>query len=106
MVGFVVLGCAFQQIGAVMKYTVIFAALLLAACQPKTLSELSYSETKQVFSQIHQRCTDQGIPPGHPEREACIKQELTKEDATRRADVAKDRSAVACINANGVVMCQ
>lgn len=87
-------------------FAILAAAFLLTACQAKTLQELSYSETKQVFSAIHQRCTDQGIPPGHPEREACIKQELTKEDATRRAEVAKDRSSVACINSNGVMLCQ
>lgn len=90
-----------------MRYLAILAmGLLLTACQAKTLQELSYSETKQVFGAIHQRCTDQGIPPGHPEREACIKQELTKEDATRRAEATKQRSAVMCQTFNGVTMCQ
>lgn len=95
-----------STIGGMMRAIVLLASLALAGCQTKTLQEMSYTETKDVFGRIHQRCTEQGIAPNSPERDACIKQELTKEDATRRLAATRERSAVMCQTFNGVTMCQ
>lgn len=72
----------------------IAAALALAGCQQnKPIAELSYSEVKELAGVIRQRCEAQGVKQGGPEWDACTKQEISRESATRNRRAAAIASA-------------
>lgn len=69
------------------------AALSLAACQgPKQVSDMSYTEMKQLAAEITQRCIDQGAKPGTPEMDLCGQIEA-KREVNSRQGAAQNRAA-------------
>lgn len=86
-----------------MRY--ILAVLLLAGCQSKPIEQMSYSETKELAKQLHQRCAAQGAPQGSPEFEGCMKQEVGREASLRRERHDRLQSGVTCFNSFGTVIC-
>jgi hypothetical protein len=67
--------------------------MLLASCQTTPVQQLSYSETKTLAKQLHQRCADQGIPMGHAEFDACMQQEVSREAYTHHANQQRQQHA-------------
>ena len=90
-----------------MRNVVVLIALVaaLAGCQTKTVEEMSYSERKQLASVISKRCADQGYTDGNPEMPACIKQEVSREVATRRREAARE-DAISASGGGGTTYCQ
>ncbi|RWO34732.1 MAG: hypothetical protein EOS10_00045 [Mesorhizobium sp.] len=86
-----------------MRY--MLAVVLLAGCQSKPIEQLSYSETKELAKQLHQRCAAQGAPRGSAEFDACMKQEVSREGSIRRDAAARRQSGIACFNSFGTVIC-
>lgn len=82
------------------------AVLTLAGCQQnKPVSELSYTELKQVAAQIEQRCVDQGAPRGSSGWDMCIKQEATRETARRNRARQIADSTVICNQVGSSTIC-
>lgn len=86
--------------------------LTLAACQTKTVEEMSYSERKELAGQIAARCYAQGVKAGSPEYEQCSAVEVQREAAMRRRAAAREdaaaaapRRATSCQNFGGNVVC-
>ncbi len=80
----------------------------LAACQSKPIEQMSYSETKALALQLHQRCADQGAPQGSPEFDICMKQEISREASIRneRAERKRNyRGPVVCNRSFNTVIC-
>lgn len=77
----------------------------LAGCQAnKPLSELTYTELKQVAVDIEKRCADQGAPRGSPNWDVCTKQEVTRENA-RRNRIASSAGPTVCTAVGYTVIC-
>lgn len=89
-----------------MRY--VLGALAIAAavsgCQSKPISEMSYTERKELVGQIIERCSAQGYPPGHPEATACHEQEALKEANTRIANTERRQRFGAAMAATGAQM--
>lgn len=86
-------------------FVVAVVASFLSACQSTTpLTELSYSQKKALFHELHDRCAKEGVKDGSPELHDCIQTELTAE-AYRRHDAAirRARARVALANAMGAM---
>lgn len=81
-------------------------ALALTGCQSrKQISEMSYSEIKDLAVVINQRCLDQGVKPEDPQWQVCTKQEISRENANRvRARQVAD-STVICNRVGTATIC-
>jgi hypothetical protein len=77
-------------------YPIFLAAAILAGCQSKPVSEMSYAEVKQYGAELIARCKAEGAKPG-AETQACINQEA-------RADEAKRQNAAATRQAVGMAL--
>lgn len=86
--------------------TIGFVAVALAGCQSrKQISEMSYTEIKDLAAVINQRCLDQGVKPEDPQWQTCTKQEISRENATRvRARQVAD-STVICNRVGTATIC-
>lgn len=62
---------------------VIVAALALAGCAEKRISELSYPELKALGLKLQQRCIKEAGPVGTPAHETCMKQYAAQENTRR-----------------------
>lgn len=75
-----------------------FLAIGLVACQStEPVEEMSYSEQKAWAEAIVKLCADQGIPPGHPEFEACVTAEAKRDAAIRYNNEARRQRALAAL---------
>jgi hypothetical protein len=84
------------------QVVVVFAAaVVLAACQSKEVSEMSYSETKNLAIQKNKECIAQGVKPGTDEMKMCVTHEMNREAAVRSNKNARLRAA-----ANSTTYCQ
>lgn len=81
------------------------AALLLTGCQSKTIEQLSYSETKVLAKQLHDRCAAQGVPQGHSEFDACMRQEISREASIRHEAAERRNNTVVCNRVFSTVIC-
>ncbi len=77
----------------------------LAACQSKPIEQMSYTESKALFAELHKRCAAQGAPIGSPENDACIKQELGREASIRQENANRRNSIVVCNRSFNTVIC-
>jgi len=68
--------------------------LALAGCQSKPIEQMSYTEVQQLSGVIAKRCHDQGVRSPSRQFDACIQQEITREQSTR-ADNYRRRMAAA-----------
>lgn len=69
----------------------LFAALALAGCQVKRVSEMSFTELQQAREAVKQRCVAQGIKEGSANWQPCLNQEASREVAVRnRVAAAQD----------------
>lgn len=78
------------------KTIVMAAAAILAGCQGKPISEMSYTETRALAVEINQRCRDQGLNSEMPEWKICVQQEITRENSIRNRAARKADSGVIC----------
>lgn len=74
---------------------------LLAGCQTKPIAEMSYTEVKQLAGEITQRCYAQGVKPKSAEFEVCMRQEISREDATRASNQRRRMAAAAALGNAG-----
>ena len=92
-----------------MRAVLAALCLILAGCQAsKPVSEMSYSEVKQLAAELERRCAAQGYGRGHPEFTACARQEFDREYATRAEANARRRTianSVYCQNFSGSIVC-
>lgn len=80
------------------------AALLLTGCNSTPIEELTYSQTKALAAELHKRCAEQGAPPGSPDFDACMRQELTREQAIRYRNRERRRAFADALGAMGESM--
>ena len=67
-----------------LKWSIVATALALAACAPKQVEDMSYTEIRQLAHEIGDRCEAQGAKYPSPEFEICKNQE-TRREVLRRA---------------------
>ncbi|WP_037069700.1 hypothetical protein [Rhizobium favelukesii] len=84
-----------------MRVLIIGLALLLAGCQSQEVSEMSYSQTKDLAIQKNKECAAQGIKPGTNEMKMCVTHEMNREAALRHNRNARLQAA-----ANSSTYCQ
>lgn len=76
--------------------TIAFIAVcsaLLSGCQTKPIEAMSYSEQKQLMSQLLDRCHKQGVKPGTQEEKDCFYAE-TRSEAYKRQQNVYQRQAL------------
>jgi len=79
---------------------VAVAALALAGCQTKQVSEMSYSEVENLAGEIVQRCIAQGVKPNTPEMTACGQHEANREVVSRQNARIRQQNAAAAASAS------
>lgn len=82
-----------------MKRLILVGFVVLAGCQTRQISEMSYSETKALAGEIVQRCIDQGVKPNSQEMRLCTQQEVYRENSMRVNNRAMVRRGAAAIGA-------
>lgn len=87
-----------------MRLAPLVAAALVAGCQSQPIEEMSYSEYRALFGELHKRCAQQGFPDNHPESRFCIQQELNREVATRHNNAEARQRFAAGMAAAGAQM--
>lgn len=60
------------------------AVLLLAGCQTQQISEMNYTQRKELAGKLVQRCIDQGVKLGSAEMQTCTWAEAQAENAKRQ----------------------
>lgn len=84
-----------------MRFLIFGLALVLAGCQTQEVSEMSYSQTKELAIQKNKECIAQGIRPGTNEMKMCVTHEMNREAAVRQNRNARRQAA-----ANSTTYCQ
>jgi hypothetical protein len=84
-----------------MRGLIVGLALLLAGCQSQEVSEMSYSQFKDLAIQKNKECMAQGVKPGTNEMKMCVSHEMNREAAVRQNRNARLRAA-----ANSTTYCQ
>lgn len=84
-----------------MRVAIVGLALLLAGCQTQEVSEMSYSQYKDLAVQKNKECQAQGVKPATNEMKACVSHELNREQAVRANHNARLQAA-----ANSSTYCQ
>jgi hypothetical protein len=78
----------------VVTIVAVAIALASAACRPRMIEQLSFSEIRELRAEIDRRCAAQKAGPGTKDYEECFIAETRREDANRR-DTARRLDAVA-----------
>lgn len=89
------------------RYLALIAAVALCGCQSKQISEMSYSETKELAAVIVKRCLKQGVKENSREMQLCTQQEVSRENAMRKNAMASRNVRVTayCQNFGGNTVC-
>lgn len=92
-----------------MRGLIVGLALLLAGCQSQEVSEMSYSQTKELAIQKNKECAAQGVKPGTNEMRMCVSHEMNREAAVRHNRNARlqaaANSSTYCQDFSGNVVC-
>lgn len=83
------------------KIALIAGLMAVAGCQTKPIEAMSYSEQKQLASQILARCHKQGVKPGTQEEKDCFYTETRSEFYNRRQNTDRIRAVGQAMAAAG-----
>lgn len=72
------------------KIAILIISVCLAGCAEKQINELSYAELKQVAARIDAACDAASAKAGTPERQMCVNQEISRENAERQASLVRE----------------
>ncbi len=79
--------------------------LAVSGCNSTPVSQMTYTQKKQVEKEVADRCTAQGYGPNSPERGACIQQEASREVSTRQERHDRLNSGVTCFRSFNTMIC-
>jgi phage terminase Nu1 subunit (DNA packaging protein) len=78
-----------------MRVLIIGLAMTLVGCQSQEVSEMSYSQVRDLAIQKNKECAAQGVKPGTEEMKICVSHELNREQALRQNRNARLRAVAA-----------
>lgn len=78
-----------------MRFWIFGLAFALASCQSQEVSEMSYSQVRDLAIQKNKECAAQGVKPGTEEMKVCVSHELNREQALRQNRNARIRAVAA-----------
>lgn len=81
------------------KTAVLMLAMALAGCQQ--VSEMSYTQYRDLAVQKNKDCAAQGVKPGSKEMEACVTHEMRRETVTRENNFRRQMAVSSAMQSVG-----